>query len=46
MKTADLTRDQVDRLLAQVTAMLGFLSHFSARIGKRGMGTEPMAANV
>jgi hypothetical protein len=38
--------DHVDRLLAEVTPMLGYLSRLSARMDKRGMGTEPLAATV
>jgi hypothetical protein len=41
MKTTDLTSDQAEKLLAEVTAMLGYLSRLSARMDKRGMGTEP-----
>ncbi len=40
MKTTDLTRDQVEKLLAEVTPMLGYLSRLSARMDKREMGTD------
>jgi len=46
MKSTDLTREQTDALLAEVTPMLGYLSRLSARMDKRGMGTEPLAADV
>jgi len=46
MKSTDLTREQTDRLLAKLTPMLGYLSRLSARMDKRGMGTEPLAADV
>jgi hypothetical protein len=36
----------VDKLLAEVTPMLGYLSGLSARIDTRGMGTEPLAGSV
>jgi hypothetical protein len=34
------------RRLAEIEPMLGYLSRLSARIDKRGMGTEPLAADV
>jgi hypothetical protein len=46
MKTTDLTREQTERLLAEVTAMLGYLTRLSDRMDKRGMGTEPLNASV
>jgi hypothetical protein len=46
MNSADLTREQVDKLLADATPMLGYLTRLSARTDKRGMGTEPLAAKV
>jgi len=46
MKTTDLNRDQVDKLLAEVTPMLGYRSRLSDRMDKRGMGTAPLAASV
>ena len=46
MKTTDPARDQVERMLAKIEPALGYLSRLSARIDKRGMGTEPLAADV
>ena len=46
MKSTDLTREQSDRLLAEIEPMLGYLSRLLARIDKQGMGTEPLAAGV
>jgi hypothetical protein len=43
MKMADLSRDQVDKLPAEVTPMLGYRSRQSDRMDKRGLGTEPLA---
>jgi len=46
MKPTDLTREQTDKLLDDLTPMLSYLTRLSARMNKRGMGTEPLAASV
>jgi hypothetical protein len=46
MKSTDLAREQVDKLLAGVTPRLGYLTRLSDRMDKQGMGTEPLAADV
>jgi len=46
MKSTDITREQVDKLLADVTPMLGYLSRQSDQMDKRGMGTERLADSV
>ena len=46
MNSADLSRDQVDKLLTVVTPMLGYLTRLSDRMDKRGMGTEPLTDSV
>ena len=46
MKSTDLTREQTDKLLADVTPMLAYLTRLSDRMDNRGMGTEPLTASV
>jgi hypothetical protein len=46
MKSTDLNRDEVDKLLADVTPMLGHLTRLSDPMDRRGMGTEPLADSV
>jgi hypothetical protein len=41
MKTTDLTREQVERMLAKVTPMLGYVSRLSARMDNAAWGPTP-----
>ena len=41
MKSIDLTREQTNRLLTDVTPVHGYLSWLSDRTDKRGVGIEP-----
>jgi hypothetical protein len=45
MKSTDLTREQVNKLLADVTPMLGYLTRLSDRMDNRGMGLNRWRLN-
>jgi hypothetical protein len=46
MKSTDLTCDQVDKLLADVTPVLGYQSLLFEQMDRRGMGAETLADSV
>ena len=44
--STDLTRDQVDKLLAEATPELGYLTRLSARMDRKGFGDDQLARDV
>jgi hypothetical protein len=46
MKSTDLTREQTDKLLAEVTPVLGYLTRLSARMDRNGFGDDQLARDV
>jgi hypothetical protein len=46
MKSTDLTREQVDAILAKVLPALNYLSRLSDRMDATGMATDPLAVDV
>jgi imidazolonepropionase-like amidohydrolase len=46
MKSTDLTREQIEAILAKLTPTLGYLTRLSARMDRKGFGDDRLAADV
>jgi len=46
MNSDDLTREQVEAILARLTPTLGYLTRLSARMDRKGFADDPFAAEV